>query len=278
MADLPHDYDATRRSWNIATRNHNAHKGDQAARLRSGDDTLFPEELELLGPLAGQRLVHLQCNAGQDTLSLARRGARALGVDLSDGAIAFARELSTASGIPADFEQAEVVSWLAQTEERFDLAFCSYGATGWLPDINAWACGVARVLRPGGRLVYVEFHPLVWCLDKQLGLHGDDYFKKGPYIEPVGDYVAESREGLGVVTVGQTEVNTVPAYSWQHTFGEVLEALCQAGLVLNRVREYPYSNGFRPDPLLVAGEGRRWHWPEGFARLPLMYGIAATKP
>ncbi|RYE89793.1 MAG: SAM-dependent methyltransferase, partial [Myxococcales bacterium] len=62
MADL----DATRQSWNHATRNHNAHKGDQAAFLRAGGDTLFDEERELLGPLAGRRLVHLQCNAGQD--------------------------------------------------------------------------------------------------------------------------------------------------------------------------------------------------------------------
>src|SRR5688572_30287855 len=82
--------ETTRRSWNRATRNHNSHKGDQAAFLRGGGDVLFPEELELLGDLAGQRLVHLQCNAGQDTLCLARRGAVATGVDLSDEAIRFA--------------------------------------------------------------------------------------------------------------------------------------------------------------------------------------------
>jgi 2-polyprenyl-3-methyl-5-hydroxy-6-metoxy-1,4-benzoquinol methylase len=81
-----HDYDATRRSWNIATRNHNAHKGDQPAFLRSGGEVLFPEEIELLGDLAGVRLAHLQCNAGQDSLCLARRGAVVTGVDLSDEA------------------------------------------------------------------------------------------------------------------------------------------------------------------------------------------------
>jgi 2-polyprenyl-3-methyl-5-hydroxy-6-metoxy-1,4-benzoquinol methylase len=88
------DLETTRRSWNVATRNHNAHKGDQAAFLRAGGDVLFPEELELLGDLRGKRLVHVQCNAGQDTLCLARRGAVATGVDLSDEAIRFARELS----------------------------------------------------------------------------------------------------------------------------------------------------------------------------------------
>ena len=51
--------DSTRRSWNVATRNHNAHKGDQAAFLRDGGDVLFPEERALLGPLSGKSLVHL---------------------------------------------------------------------------------------------------------------------------------------------------------------------------------------------------------------------------
>ena len=69
--------DATRRSWDAATRNHNAHKGDQAAALRAGGELLYPEELGLLGQLAGKRLVHLQCNAGQD--SLCRWGRRTAG-------------------------------------------------------------------------------------------------------------------------------------------------------------------------------------------------------
>ena len=76
-------HEANRLSWNAATVAHNSHKGDQAAFFRGGGSTLFPEELELLGPLAGRTLVHLQCNAGQDTLSLARRGAEATGVDPS---------------------------------------------------------------------------------------------------------------------------------------------------------------------------------------------------
>src|SRR5947199_4081052 len=106
------DLDNTRASWDIATRNHNAHKGDQAAFLRSGRETLFPEELELLGALAGKRLVHLQCNAGQDTLSLARRGATTTGVDFSSEAVRFARSLSASTGIPAHFIESEIVSWM----------------------------------------------------------------------------------------------------------------------------------------------------------------------
>src|SRR5688500_13247777 len=100
--------DETRRSWNVATRAHNSHKRDQAAFFKDGGSTLFPEELELLGDVRGKRLLHMQCNAGQDSLSLVTKtGARVTGVDMSDEAMAFARTLSSESGIRARFEQSE---------------------------------------------------------------------------------------------------------------------------------------------------------------------------
>lgn len=272
------DFDTTRRSWNVATRNHNAHKGDQAAILRGGADVLFPEELELLGDLAGKRVVHLQCNAGQDSLGLARRGATVHGVDLSDEAISFARRLSTDSGIAATFERAELLSWLATTERRFDVAFTSYGATGWLPDVGAWARGVARVLEPGGTLVYVEFHPLVWSIGEGFALDRDDYFSRDSFHEPVNDYVRMSGAALGVVETAEVLDNDVPAVSWQWGLGEIVDALASAGLRVERLREYPHANGCLVHPGLVAAEGRRWVWPEGVARLPLMFGLRATRP
>ncbi len=269
--------DDTRRSWNLATRNHNSHKGDQAAFFREGGDVLFPEELELLGELEGRDIVHLQCNAGQDTLGLARRGAKVLGVDLADEAIAFARGLSEGSGISARFISAEVVEWLETTDERFDIAFTSYGTTGWLPDLEAWARGVERVLTPGGIFVYMEFHPLIWSLGEDGRLSGDDYFQTTPFRDPVGDYVALSGAGLGAQQAGETIENTIPATSYQHGFGSILNALCGAGLRLEVVREYPYSNGFRRSPSWVAEPGRRYVLPEGQARVPLMFGIRARK-
>lgn len=275
---MTHDYEATRRSWNAATRNHNAHKGNQVEVLRQGTELLFPEELALLGDLTGQRLLHLQCNAGQDSLCLARRGAQVTGVDLSDEAIAFARQLSADSGIAANFVHAEALTWLAQTDQRFDVVFSSYGAVGWLPDLAAWAGGIHRVLVPHGRFVYVEFHPLVWSVGKDLRLSGDDYFAKTPFIAPVKDYVAESGAGLGAVDGSAVPLeNTIAAHSWQHGLGEIVHALIHAGLVVDQLHEYPHANGCRVHASLVASDDRRWVWPEGVARTPLMFGVAAHR-
>ena len=277
MADH-HDYESTRRSWNAATRNHNAHKGDQARCFREGGDVLFPEEVELLGDLAGKQVVHLQCNAGQDTLGLARRGARVLGVDMSDEAIAFAGGLSADARIPAEFVRSEVVAWMHETPLRFDLAFSSYGFIGWLPDADAWARGVARILVPGGRFVGVEFHPLAWSLGEDLRPTGPDYYFPGPFTDPVGDYVAESGERLAAEPGSVPLANDVPAWSWQHRPTQVVDALARAGLVLDTLRDYPHSNGCRVHPALVPGPDRTWVWPPGVARLPLMYGLSARRP
>lgn len=270
--------DSLRRSWNHATRNHNAHKGDQAKLLREGLEVLFDEELTLLGDLTGKSLVHLQCNAGQDSLCLARRGAKVLGVDLSDEAITFARQLSRESGIHARFIQGEVCSWLESTDERFEIAFSSYGTTGWLPDLDRWARGVHRVLAPGGMLVYVEFHPLRWSFDDTLALTKDDYFETRPFLDPVGDYVLESGAALGVIAPAESVKNEIPATSWQHGVGQIVTAIAQAGLVIDRLEEYPHSNGSRPAACMVLGNDRRYRFPEGTPRLPLMFGLRAHAP
>ncbi len=80
-------HEDNRAAWNAATVAHNSHNADQARFLRDGGTTLFPDELTLLSDIAGRSLVHLQCNAGQDSHCLARLGARVTGGDISDEAM-----------------------------------------------------------------------------------------------------------------------------------------------------------------------------------------------
>ncbi|MDW5443273.1 class I SAM-dependent methyltransferase [Polaromonas sp. SM01] len=276
-------YEANRRSWNAATVAHNSHKGDQAAFFREGGSTLFPEELTLLGDVNGLRLLHLQCNAGQDSLSLARHGAQVTGVDISDEAIAFARRLSAEAALPASFERAEVVQWLglaAAQGQRFDRVFASYGALCWLADLGAWARGIAGVLAPGGCFVLVEFHPFAMHLDENWQPRYD-YFDKAPVGESgVGDYVADSLDGLapdGDREGVQDFVNPHPSFEFFWGLGDVVTALASAGLAVEQLREYPYANGWRGFEGMRDIGGRRMAQSAGVARMPLMYGLSARQ-
>ena len=265
---------------------HNSHKADQARFLREGGTTLFPEEIELLGAIDGASLVHLQCNAGQDSLCLARLGATVTGVDISDEAIAFARRLSAETGIPATFVRADVYDWLAEAaarSERYDVVFSSYGVLVWLSDIRAWASGIAAILKPGGRFVLVEFHPFAMVFDWDWS-HKHPYVAGGvpqTYEHGVGDYVALSGGALapsGYLDGVEGFVNPHRGHEFQWGIGEVATALLEAGLVVTALREYPYMNAARLFDRMRELPGKRTVPPEDVPNLPLMYGLVATKP
>lgn len=88
----------------------------------------------------------------------------------------------------------------------------------------------------------------------------------------------ESGTGLGAVQVGQTEENGIPETSFQYGLGKLVQALLDAGLQLEVLREYPHGSGCKVVPCLVPAEGRRWVWPAGTARVPLMFGLCARRP
>ncbi len=279
-------HEENRRSWNAATRAHNSHKRDQAAFLRAGGSTLFPEELELVGELSGRSLLHLCCNAGQDTQSLARLGARTTGIDISDEAIAFAQQLSVDAGVAGEFERADVYDWLpraARERRRFDRVFMTYGVLGWMSDLDLLFRGIAGVLEHGGRVVSLEFHPSAGIFDDKLQLRFPYFREAGPYRwdDGVSDYVALSGTALtpsGWVDGEQDFKNPHVVWEFPHAVSELIGAALGAGLRIETVREWPYANGFRPFQNMRELPGRRFTLPEGTPELPLMLGVVAAKP
>ena len=273
-----------RRSWNEGTKAHNSHKGDQAAFFRAGGNTLFAEETRLLGDVAGKTLLHLQCNSGQDTLSIANHlGARVTGVDISDEAIRFARQLSRESGIDAKFVRADIYDFFEANRQRYDVAFASYGALCWLSDLEAWGRGAGRCLRSGAQFVLIDFHPVFAIFDEDWNLRHDYMGGKVYEFESgVGDYVAmtgaaaETDELLPGV---ENFVNPYPGVEYQWGLAEIVTALLDAGLRLLDMREYDVSNGFKPmGDMRELGE-RRYGMPEHLPQaIPLMFSIVAGKP
>jgi SAM-dependent methyltransferase len=272
-------------SWNAVVGAHDSHRGDLSRFLRKGGSTLFHEERDLLGELERRSLVHLQCNSGGDSMSLARLGATVTGVDASDEAVSSARALAEETGTRATFERADVYDWLEATlrEGRlFDIAFASYGVICWLPDLRGWANSIAGILNPGGRFVLVDFHPAADIFDRDWN-HVHDYPSGGEPVlleEGVGDYVAASGGGLtpaGFVEGVRDFENPEGCYLFRWGLGDVVTALAEAGLKITALEEYPYANGERKFAGMRELPGKRMVPPEHIPAIPLMYGIRAEK-
>ncbi len=276
-------HETNRQSWNEATKAHNSHKGDQAAFFCAGGNTLFPEESRLLGDITGASLLHLQCNSGQDSLSIARHhGPIVTGVDISDEAIRFARQLSRDSGIKASFIRADIYDFFAESSEGFDIVFSSYGVLCWLSDLDAWGLGIAGCLKPGGRFVLVDFHPAFAMFDQAWNLkHGYMGGILYKFESGVGDYVAMTGAAAEVENLLpgiRNFRNPYPGVEFQWGIAEVATALLKADLSLSHLAEYNFCNGFKPMSDMVDLGGRQYAMPDHLPRnVPLMFSLIAER-
>jgi len=285
-------HQTNREAWNEITPVHNAHKKDQAKFLREGGTTLFPEDLALFEQetrdFSELRVVHLQCNSGQDTLSLASalRPKSITGVDISDEAIEFAKKLSEESGIEATFIRSDVFDWFQQAQEEgelFDVVFMSYGVLAWVSDIKEWAKGIFSILNPGGFFCHIDFHPIAFLFGWDLNDRQHSYFSdQNPIHEDgIGDYVGLSGSALapsGFIELPEYKPKK-PSVEFQWSLSEIIQSLIEAGFRILSFKEYPYSNGCKCFESLVPKKDQDnvFSVPEGSASMPLMFSVTASK-
>jgi hypothetical protein len=66
-------------------------------------------------------------------------------------------------------------------------------------------------------------------------------------------------------------------YIWRYSLGEVVTALIQAGLCLERLDEFPLAH-YQQFPCLVRGDDGWWRWPTSANSLPMLFAVTARKP
>lgn len=219
-----------RESWNKRLDAHLKSDFYNMKGFMKGETSLRHIELEMLGDITGKSVLHLQCHFGQDTLSMSRMGAKTTGVDLSDKAIEKAREFNKKLGLDAEFICSDIYALDEHLDGQFDVVFSSYGTIGWLPDLQRWAKVIHRFLKPGGRFIFVEFHPVVWMFDDAFKEIEYSYFNEQEIIETSSGTYADQSADFQTTTI-----------SWNHPLDEVIGNLLQSGLRLDHFREYPYS-------------------------------------
>jgi SAM-dependent methyltransferase len=110
-------------------------------------------ELGVLGDVAGLDVVELGCGSAYLSAWLARRGARPVGVDLTPAQLATAARCQQRFGLLFPLVEANAEE-VPLSGASFDLVVSEYGASLWC-DPARWVAEAARLLRPGGRLVFL---------------------------------------------------------------------------------------------------------------------------
>jgi len=120
----------------------------------------LPErDVRALPPVRGRDVVELGCGTAYWAAWLARRGARVIGLDNSARQLATARELQREHGLVFPLLHADAER-VPLADARFDVVLSEYGASIWC-DPYRWIPEAARLLRPGGELVFLKHGTLL---------------------------------------------------------------------------------------------------------------------
>lgn len=231
--------------------------------------------------VAGLDVAHLQSHLGLDSVTMAQRGARVTCIDFSPTALAKAAHIAERAGVHVHTVVAEATAVgtdaHADLHGRFDLVYVTIGAICWIGDLDAWMRSVAALLRPGGRLVVVEIHPLMNVVGSTDPVVMDfPYAAAGPQAwSGSGSYANPDADHIGGATV-----------EYAHSLGEVVTSAIEAGLRIDHLAEH-LSVAFDPRGTLLRQDddgryrlrlGRGTDEGDVAEPLPVLFTLLATRP
>ena len=257
--------DINRKLWNAKVDSHLKSDFYFVDEFIKGRTSLNSIELELLGDIKDQEILHLQCHFGQDSISLSRLGAKVTGVDLSDEAISAAKNLAKKCETDTKFIVSDVYELPNILEKKFDIVYTTYGTIGWLPDLKKWAKVISTFLKPGGKLIFVEFHPFIWMFNDDFTEIKYDYFQGEPIIETLeGTYADQSAK------ISLQEI------SWNHEISDVIQSLIDENLEIKNMQEYNYSP-YSCFKNMIEFEKGKYQIPQFGGKVPYVYSLVAQK-
>ena len=167
-----------------------------------------------LGDVRGLDVVELGCGTAYFSAILAKLGARPVGVDPTPAQLATARRMQDETGLQFPLVEAPGER-VPLPDASFDLAFSEYGASLWA-DPHAWVPEAARLLRPGGRLVFLTNSMLAMLCSPDVG--------------DVGERLVRPQRGLF-----RSEWPDEVGVEFHLSHGEWIDLLHEAGFAVERL-------------------------------------------
>ena len=197
-------------------------------------------ELGVIPDVAGLDVIELGCGTGYISAWLARRGAKVVGIDNSERQLETARALQRRHGL--EFElihgNAEAVP---KPDASFDLAISEYGACLWC-DPYAWIPEAARLLRPGGSLIFLTNSAFLML-----------------FVPDEDDAPAENWVRRDYFGMHRFEWPGDDSVEFHLGHGEMIDLLAANGLRVERLLELQAPEGGQTRwPFVTAEWARRW--------------------
>ena len=257
------EIESNKTAWGMISGDHYEYFKKLFAEKDSSLNSIIENEL---GDVCGKKVIHIHCNTGADTISLARKGAIVTGVDLVPENIFYAKKLSAEMGIKnIDFFESDTMELKEKHHKKYDLVFATEGILYWLPELKKWAETVKHLLNENGVLFLSDYHPFYFVFDekqlKENKLNLDcPYFNRKPlYSEFIGGYASEKKKCTN--------------YGWMYTISDIINPLAKAGLTIE------YINEFDRIPWDLGGMGKDesglYYYPFFEKKIPLLFSLKA---
>ncbi len=221
-----------RKAWNAISTDYQAGNEIPTDFAHYGPHCPNEDELQLVGDVRGKHVLEIGCGGGQCSISFAKQGAIATGIDMSDKQIEHARRLAKRDGVDVTFIRGTMEDLSAIADESQDVVFSAY-ALQYLQRWDRCLAEARRVLAPDGLLVFSLDHPFWSCVAETTMNIERSYHDAAPdtWDWPYG------------------EGDAAPFEAFRSKVGEMFRSLRDAGLEVMEILE--------PEPV-ESGSGQDW--------------------
>ncbi|MCP8968053.1 class I SAM-dependent methyltransferase [Ectobacillus ponti] len=200
-----------------------------AEKIQQNPEWRLHPFLKYMKDVQGKRVIHLMGSHGIKAVALALLGADVAVVDFSQENAMFAGELAKHAGVELSYVVSDVLSADLEAEAA-DFVLMELGVLHYYLDLQPLAQIIHRLLKPGGRFVLHEFHPVSV---KMITSSGKKHKVDGNYFDPS----LRQRQVAFSKHVAAEETEAVLQRKW--TMGELVTAFAGSGLIIRILEEEP---------------------------------------
>ncbi|MED3688590.1 methyltransferase domain-containing protein [Peribacillus butanolivorans] len=225
-------------AWNqnnyLALVNRYGKPKELASKIRQNPKWRLHPFYKYMGDVTGKKITHLMGSNGVKAVALAIIGANVKVVDFSQENATFANELAKEADVSIEYIISDVLSLSSEhVSEKQDLVLMELGVLHYLIDLQPLFEKIKMILKPGGRFILHEFHPIS---TKLITSNGKKHKVAGNYFAPAieNNEVAFSKH---MPDEEKESLSKVVQRKW--TIGELITAVGQSGLVIKVLEEEP---------------------------------------